>query len=183
MAAWARDMPERRLDAFRLARWRPLLAAILLALLGVASLAIVERDVGDIHATGEDFWLAIAAYFILAMALVGFWLAWRRPVLLRVGPEGLQVSPGYRRPFPWADIRGLRYTVVRSGLFHRFHLLEVDLDPEAEIPVLWHNRWLAGADRWFAWTAGVRVPIWLLDASADEIVASIERFHPVKRKT
>lgn len=178
--AWASEMPERRVEAFRLARWRPLLAATLLALLGAASLAIVPDDAPRFS---EDFWLALAAYFILAMALVGFWLAWRRPVLLRVGPEGLHVSPGYRRPFPWSDIRGLRYAVVRAGLFNRFRIREVELDRNSEIPVLWRVRWMARVDRWFASKAGVRVPLWILEASTEEIITSIERFHPVKRKT
>lgn len=177
---WASDMPERRVDAFRLARWRPQLAGVLLALIGAANLAIVDRDA--VARGGEDFWLAIAAWGILAAALVAFWLAWRRPVLLSVGPEGLHVSPGYRRPFPWDDIRGLGYRLFRSGPFHRFHILMVELDPDAEVPVLWRIRWMARLDRWFARKAGVRVPIWLLDASPDEIIASIERFHPVKGK-
>jgi len=176
-------MPERRLDAFRLARRHPLIGATLLAALGIVSLAIVDDEIGGIRGTGKAFWVAVAAYFLLATALVGFWLAWRRPVLLRIGPDGLELSPVFLRPFPWSDIRGLRYRVVRVGLFHRFRLLEVELECDAEIPVRWRIRWMAKLDRWYARKAGMRMALWVLEASAEEIIASAERFHPVRRMT
>lgn len=177
MAAWASDSPERRVDAFRLARWRPLLVATLLALLGVAALAIVPKDPSP---DSEPFWLAVAAYFILATALAAFWLAWRRPVLVRVGPEGLHVTLGYRRPFPWEDIRTIGQTSWRTGIFHKVSVLKVEPVPGAELPSR-GPKLPRALDRWYARKVGILVPLQYIDVDAETLIASVERFHPVER--
>lgn len=182
MAAWASEMPERRVDAFRLGRWVPLMLGLLLAAIGVASLAILTLDAGGARGSDDDLWFALAAYAVLAFALVAFWLAWRRPVMLRVGPEGLHVPLGYARPFRWDEIRGLAHRQRRAGVIQKVNVLEIDLVPGTEIPVRWRIPVLAAIDRWGAKNLGIRAPLQQLSASEDTIIASIERFHPVTRK-
>lgn len=179
MPARVTDSAQR--DDFRLSRRRPLLAGVLLLVIATVSHATVQHDLGDIHATGEAFWLAAVGYLIFAMAIGALWLAWRRPALVRVGPEGLHLTPGYARPFSWSDIRDLRYQGVRIGLANVKSVLEFELAPEAEIPGRWKNRWMAAVDRWYARKFTLRAPLWLLAEPEEDILASVERFHPVTR--
>ena len=180
--AWASDMPERRVDAFRLARGRPLMVGVLLSLIAGASLALAAHDAERLRASGELAWLQIAGLLVLAAALGAFWLAWRRPVLLRVGPEGIHVTLGYRRPLPWNDIRTIDHTGWRTGIFHKVSVLKVEPAPDAELCYR-GPRLPRAIERWYARRVGVLVPLQYIDADAETVIASVERFHPVERTT
>ena len=178
--AWASDMPERRIDAFRLARGRPLLVGVMLLVIAGASLALAELDTERLRASGELLWLRAAGLLVLATALGAFWLAWRRPVLLRVGPEGIHVTLGYRRPFPWDDIRSIGHTSWRTGIFHKVSVLKVEPVPGAEVPYR-GPRLPRAFERWYARRVGILVPLQYVDADAGTVIASVERFHSVER--
>jgi hypothetical protein len=110
-----------------------------------------------------------------------FWVTHRRPVLLRVGPDGLDLPAAFARPLAWAEIWRLRRTRRKQFLQPEFVMLRADLAPGIH-PTYKRRLWTwPSVDAWIAAKWGLRVPLHNLDAAEEVILASVERFKPVQR--
>lgn len=171
-----------RTDRFRYAPGRSgLLAIAAIAALGGFGIAAAAFDLGGAQASGAALWLGPGgAVLLLAMAGL-FWLARRRPVLLIIGPVGLDTPAALAHPVAWRDIWRIRRTPWRVSFWQRLVILTVDLAPGIR-PLYKRRPWTWPAvDAWIARKYGLFVPIHNLDAPEDVILASIERFKPVQR--
>lgn len=166
-----------RTDAFRYdpraARW----AVGLLALLAALTLAAVLFGDGFGADRADRLWAALAITF-LALLIGGLsWAMRRRPVLLRVGPDGIDLPIGFARPLAWADVHRVRRLPETRGLAGRQRWLVID-----PVPGVLPRYRLPGPrrlERWLMPRWGIRVPLHTLDAAPEDIVASIERYRPV----
>jgi hypothetical protein len=154
---------------------------LLLLVLGGVGLALAALDSEHLRASGELVLLYAAGIAVLALALGAFLLAWWRPVLLRVGPEGIHVTPGFRRPFPWQDVQQLSYRSWRSGFFHSTSVLKIELVSDAKLPYRAPKLRIASLDAWYRRNFGILVPLRYLDANEEAVIASVERFRPIQR--
>ena len=172
--------PVERVDAFRARVRGGALAAIAVAALAVFALAAALFDLGQARQTGDAYWLAPAGLLLLPVAAGLGWVAFRRPVVLTIGPEGLYQPIACTAPLSWRDVWRMRCVRRKGGLFRRSTaVLEIDLSPGAMIP---YKRWAGSVpviDRWLVRKFGLRVPLHHLDAEAGAVLASIERFRPV----
>lgn len=171
----------RRTEAFRQGAAAPrmvlMLSSALLALTLLAALAGPGFD----SRSADPLWLGLACLFLLGLAGAAVWLLRRRPVVLRVGPAGLDLPFAFRRPLPWAGIHRIRREAPPRRGWGGADWLVVDPSPG----VLPDYR-LASFRRlelWYLRHGGIRIPLHGLDADPAAVVASIERFRPVTRAT
>ena len=170
-----------RSDAFRYAPRGAVLAITALVALGVTAIAIVAYDVGGARETPEAGWVTLGGLIIILFALGLAWIAARRPVLLVVGPDGLDLPAAFERPVPWSGIHHVHRTGWRVSLFHKLVMLKVELVDGAR-PSYKRRLWtMPAVDGWIARRFGLRVPVQNLDADEETVIASIERFKPVQR--
>lgn len=171
----------RRTDHFRHGRRHLLvivgLGGALLVLLAVAVVLGPPVPAGFLKRLA----LGGAAAVLGALVLACIWFARRPPVALVIGPDGLCLPFGWRRPLAWSDIHRIRRLRQRRGLFAVTEWLVVDPSPG----VLPAYR-LAGPrriERWLTRRYGIRIPLSALDADPESVIASIERFRPVTRQS
>ncbi len=155
------------------------IALISAALLALAILALALDP--DALAGPGAVWKAALAIGGVGSLTVVFALLWRRPpVVLRVGPAGLMLPVGFRRPLGWGDIRAIRLEQGRGVLFERRIWLVVEVRPgilpDYRLP---GPRWL---EHWRLRHFGLRIPLHALDAPASHAVAAVERHFPVWRR-
>ena len=168
-----------RTDRFRHnGRSALLLASLCAALLGLLLAGVFLGDGYD-PGSYDPLWAALGSLFLGALVAAALWVAWNRPVMLVVGPDGLNMPVGWRGPVAWRDIHRIRRHRARRQLFEVTQSLEVDLSPG----VLPDYRF-AGPRRLELWLRrkwALRIPIHQLDPGPDAVIASIERFRPVTR--
>jgi hypothetical protein len=171
-----------RTDAFRYAPGLTgLLAFALIGALGTLAVAVVVFDLGGARTKTGAAWVAPAGALLIVTMIGLLWLTRRAPVLLTVGPEGLNLPAALARPVSWAEIWRLRLTVHRTFPRPRFSMLKVEL-MQGIRPVYQRRPWTwPTVDAWLARKIGLRVPIHNLDAAEDVILASVERFKHVQR--
>jgi hypothetical protein len=171
-----------RVDAFRYAPGRVGIAAFVsTGALGAVAIAVVSLDLGGAQARAGAAWVAPAGVLLIAMTIGLIWLTRRAPVLLTVGPEGLDLPAALARPVAWAEIWRIRLAVRRAFLRPRFAMLTVDLIRGVR-PRYRRRPWTwPSVDAWLVRKLGLRVPIHNLDAAEAVILASVERFKPVER--
>lgn len=171
-----------RTDAFRFAPgYAGILAAISIGGLGFGAIAAAAFDLGGAQAKGQAVWLAAGGLFLVLTMAAFVWLIRRRPVLLTVGPEGLNLPAALARPVAWREIWRLRRTRRKVFLRPEFILLRVELARGVR-PRYKRRPWTWPAvDAWIARKFGLRVPLHNLDAAEAVILASVERFKPVQR--
>jgi hypothetical protein len=173
-----------RTDAFRYA---PGLSGLLafgsVGVLGAVVIAVVAFDLGGARSTpGADWAVPAGAVLILAMSGL-LWVARRAPVLLTIGPEGLNLPAAFARPVAWAEIWRIRLIARKAWLQPRMVFMKVELMRGMQ-PVYQRRLWtMPRADAWLARKIGLRIPIHNLDAAEEVILASVERFKPVQRVT
>lgn len=166
-----------RTDAFRHdpRAARGLVAIVMLLLL--LALAGVLVGPGYDPASSDPLWAALVIG-CLAVPLAGLlWAMRRRPVLLRVGPDGIDLPVGFARPLAWADIHRIRQLPETRRLIGTHRWLIVD-----PLPGVLPRYRLPGPrrlERWLMPRWGIRIPLHTLDAAPEDIVASIERYRPV----
>lgn len=171
-----------RRDAFRYAPRGAVFAIVAIIALGVTAIAFVAYDVGGARESSDAGWLTLAGFFVILFALGLVWIALRRPVLLVIGPDGLDLPGAFEQPVPWTDIARVRRTRLRISLFHKLILLRVDL-VDGTRPRYKRRLWtMPTVDSWLARKIGLRVPVQNLDADEETIIASIERFRAVERE-
>ena len=147
---------------------------LLLALVAAAALIGPGFDPGS----NDPLWALLAGLFLAGLIGVLGWVLWRRPVAVRIGPEGIDVPLAFRRPFPWARMHRIRRCRSGHRLEGRRDWLIVDPAPGALPDFRWPTwRWLElRAQRW----QKIRIPLHALDADPEAVVASVERFRPVR---
>lgn len=148
--------------------------AVLLALVVAAALVGPGFDPGS----NDPLWALLAGLFLAALIGVIGWVLWRRPVAVRIGPEGIDLPMAFARPFPWARMHRIRRCRSGSRLEGRRDWLIVDPAPG----VLPDYRWPTW--RWLEMRAHrlqkIRIPLHSLDADPAAVIASVERFRPVR---
>jgi hypothetical protein len=170
-----------RTDAFRFAPGGAVYAFAAIGGLGAFAVAAAVFDLGGARENGDALWLVPAGVFLIVVCFGLFWATRRRPVLLRVGPEGLDLPAALAGPVAWADIWRMFRTRRRVILQPDFVLLKVELGPGVR-PVYKRRPWTWPiVDGWIARKYGLRIPLHNLDAAEEVILASIERFKPVQR--
>jgi hypothetical protein len=172
-----------RVDAFHFAPGKAHYAFAAVAGLGIFAIAAAVFDLGDAQAKGQAVWLAPAGVFLLLAALGLYWLRWRKPALLAIGPEGLDLPAALVQPVAWREIWRLRCTRRRVTLQPDFIMLKIELGQGVR-PRYQRRLWtMPLIDGWIARKWGLSVPLHNLDAGETTILASIERFRPVQRVT
>lgn len=168
-----------RTDAFRFAPGRGIYAFASIGAMGAAVILLAAFDAGG---AGKDaWWLVPAGAFLLLVMLGLFWLTRRRPVLLTVGPEGTDLPAALADPVAWRDIWRLRCTRRRVTLHPDFIMLKIELGQGVR-PRYQRRLWtMPLVDDWIARKYGLQIPLHNLDADAEVILASVERFKPVQR--
>ena len=172
-----------RADAFHFAPGRSHYAFAAIAALGLFAIAAPVFDLADAQAKGQAVWLTPAGAFLLLFALRLYWLKWRRPVLLVIGPEGLHLPTALVQPVAWRDIWRLSWTRLKISMWQQLIILKVELSPGLRPRYKRSLMTLPAIDGWIARKFGLRIPLQNLDADETTILASIERFRPVQRVT
>jgi len=169
-----------RSDAFRLS---PRLAALTVPALvvpGAAAVGLAAYDVGGIRDRPGGAWVVPAGIFILVSALAVAAIAWRRPVLLVVGPRGLDLPATLDRPVPWESIRRIRYLSGGPWALGRPRMLKIELVDGTRLRFKRRFWIFPGIDSRIARRYGLNAPLQYLDADEDTVIASVERFCPVE---
>lgn len=170
-----------RTDAFRYAPGSAVWAFFAIGGIGALAILLVLLDVAGARSRGEAIWVVPAGMFLI-LAMVGlFWLTRRAPVLLKIGPDGLDLPAAFANPVAWRDIWRIQHSRRKLRLQTAFIMLKVEL-AQGIRPVYKRRLWTwPKIDGWIARKWGLRVPLHNLDAAEDVILASVERFKPVKR--
>lgn len=125
----------------------------------------------------DPLWAALAVLVLVAVIAGVLWILWKRPVVLTVGPKGIQPIIAFRRPLAWREIHRIRRSRGHGSLTGRRDWLVIDPLPGVLAPL-----------RMPVWRAlelrlqkhhGVRIPLHGLEGDPDEVVQSVERFRPV----
>jgi len=169
-----------RTDAFRFAPGR--VGKFAFCGIGLLGLAAIMLEVFDVDGTrGDAVWVLPAGAFLILVMAGLFWITRRRPVLLRIGPAGLDLPAVFARPLAWADIWRLRHSRRKQWLQPAFVLLRADLAPGIR-PAYKRRLWIwPSVDAWIAKKWGLRIPLHNLHAAEEVILASVERFKSVQR--
>jgi hypothetical protein len=168
-----------RSDAFRYAPRKVRLGTAAAVVLAATALAAAGSDLGNARADSTALGLAAGGAFLILFGVGLLWMARRRPILLVVGPEGLDLPLAFATPAPWSRVA--RLTRVRHRIFPltTLTLLRADLvrgaTPDYKRTLLTMPR----IDGWLARRAGLSIPIHNLDADEATILASVARFRPV----
>ena len=168
-----------RTDAFHQGE-RQLVALIGLsgALIALVILAVLVGPGFD-PGSNDPLWASLAVLFLAGLIGALVWALRQRPVVLRVGPAGLDLPIAFTRPLPWAEIHRIRRSRSR-WLWERRDWLIVDplpgVLPDLRLAI-WRPLELA-----FQRRHGIRIPLHGLGAEPDAVVASIERFRPVREE-
>ena len=125
----------------------------------------------------DPLWASLAGLCLAALIGGGVWLLRRRPPVLRVGPDGLDLPIAFARPLAWAEIHRIRRLPRQRRLGGPAEWLVVDpapgVLPDHRFPI-WRSLELRLQRRY-----GIRIPLHTLDAAPQAVVESIERFRPV----
>lgn len=170
--------PSRR-DAFRYAPRKVGLGIAATFVFAATALGAAAFDLGNARADSTALWLAAGGAFLLLFGLGLLWLARRRPVLLVVGPDGLNLPLAFASPAPWSQIARLTRVRHRVSLLSTMTLLRAELVPGATPRYKRSLLTMPRIDGWLARRAGLRIPIHNLDADEATILASVARFRPV----
>ncbi len=149
---------------------------LLSALLIIVAFGVVLGPGLD-PASWQIVWVPVAA-LTLGVVVAGFgWMLWRRPVVLRIGAEGVELPIVFKAPMPWSDMHRIRYMKGGKGLYGVRDWIIIDPSPGVLPPLrlpVWRRFELK-----FQKHFGVRIPLHGIDADPQVVIASIERFRPV----
>lgn len=158
---------------------------LLVQIIVLLSALLILVVIGVVFGPGLDqgSWQAVwvpLAVLTLGAVVAGFgWMLWRRPVVLRVGPEGVELPIVFKAPMPWSDMHRIRHLRGGNGLYGARDWIVIDPSPGVLAPLrmpVWRRFELK-----FQKHYGVRIPLHGIDADPDKVIASIERFRPVSR--
>lgn len=168
-----------RTDAFRFASGGAQWAFGAIGAIGAAAILLVLFDAMD--SRDDAVWVVPAGLFLILAMIVLYWISRQAPVLLRIGPEGLDLPAALARPVDWREIWRIRQSRREMILHPSFIMLKIEL-LQGVRPVYKRRIWTWPAvDGWIARNYGLRVPLDNLDAAEEVILASVERFKSVQR--
>lgn len=170
-----------RRDAFRYRPRGAVFALVAILGVGVAAIALVAYDIAGARERPEAGWVMLGALFIILFSLGLAWVAMRRPVVLVVGPDGLDLPTSLAQPIPWQAIQRIRYARWRVSPLSTLRVLKVGLADGMRLDYKRRLWTMPKLDSWVARRFGLPVPLQNLDADEEAVIASIERFHPVTR--
>lgn len=170
-----------RRDAFRYAPRGAVFALIAIVGVGLTAIAFVAYNIAGAREQPEAGWVMLGGLFIILFALGIGWLAMRRPVLLVVGPAGLDLPASLAQPVPWDAIRRIRCTRWRVSLLTTLRMLRVELADGMRLSYKRRLWTIPKVDSWVARRYGLNVPLQNLDADEEVVIASVERFRPVTK--
>lgn len=170
-----------RIDLFH-QRAAPLIQviALLSLLLGLVAFGVVLGPGFDPD-TWQIFWVPLASLTLAGLSAVFAWMLWKRPAILRIDARGVYLPIAFKAPLDWRDIHRIRLLRSKAAFTGARELIVIDPSPGVLAPIrlpVWRRFELK-----FQKYHGVRIPLHGLDATTDEIVASIERFRPVMVET
>ncbi|MGI9389267.1 MAG: hypothetical protein ACR2O1_04345 [Boseongicola sp.] len=148
---------------------------------GLLVAAIVGVIFGAEFSSNWGIFAAVFAILVLSATFFLFiFLACRAPVLLRVGPEGLDLPGGFTAPLTWHDIHRIRYLGESGYLTGKQAWLVVDPLPG----VLPAYRFMGPkkAEAWLLGKIGIRIPLHSLETGPAVVISSIERFKSIRRR-
>lgn len=157
---------------------------LLLQVIALLSALLILVFVGLAVGPGIDpeswqiVWLPLACLTLAAIIAAFGWMLLRRPAVLRIGKQGIDLPITFKRPLPWSDIHRIRLLRAKAGLYGTRDWIIIDPSPGILAPLrlpVWRRFELK-----FQKYHGVRIPLHGLDAATDDVVASIERFRPVQ---
>jgi hypothetical protein len=125
-------------------------------------------------------WAILLGSLLLTILVPFLWLLWRKPVVLIVSDAGIHLPFAFTRPLRWDEIHRIRHLPHGQSFYGRRDWVIVDPSPGVLAPIRLKS-WRR-LDLWFQKHHGVRIPLHGLDADADKIIGSIERFRPVIRE-
>ena len=145
----------------------------------LAATLVAVTFAADLISYWEGVFAIIAILVLIGCLVLFFYLATKAPVLLRIGPDGLEMSGGWTAPLAWQDIHRIRFLGETKQLTGKQVWLVVDPAPGV-IPAY---RFMGPkkAERWLLRKIGVRIPLHMLETDADAVLRSIERFKPIQR--
>lgn len=148
------------------------LASMLLALLGTA-LFVGASEVTTAQRLGG----AMGAMFLAGLIAIAVRVALRPPVVLRIGPEGLDLPIAFRTPLQWQNIRAMVREGPHTGLHGGRDWLVVHpvegVLPDHRFPgprrmELWHLR-----------RNGIRIPLHGILGPPEDVLSAIARYRPM----
>lgn len=169
-----------RTDRFRYAPGSAIWAFFAIGGIGALAILVVVFDFADARSRGEAIWVVPAGMFLILVMAGLFLLTRRAPVLLKIGPDGLDLPAALASPIAWRDIWRICHSRRKLVLQPAFIMLKVEFSQGVR-PVYKPRLWTwPTVDSWIAVKWGLRVPIHNLDADAKAVIASVERFKPVQ---
>ncbi len=169
-----------RIDAFRYAPGSAIWAAFAIGGLGAFVIILVLFDLGNARSHSGAAWVVPAGLILILFMFGLIWLTRRAPVLLKIGPDGLDLPAALARPIAWRDIWRIRHSRQKMMLRTVMIMLKVEL-AEGVRPIYKRRLWTwPTVDAWIARKWGLRIPAHNLDASEEVVLASVERFKPVQ---
>lgn len=166
-----------RIDSYYQRRTALISIVSMLSVLLVLLVFAVVFGPGFDASSRDPLWAVLAGLFLVAVIAGALWILWKRPVVLTVGPRGIQPVMAFRRPLAWEEIHRIRRRRGRGALAGRRDWLVIDPSPGVLAPLrlpVWRSLELRFQKRY-----GVRIPLHGLEADPDEVVQSVERFRPV----
>ncbi len=144
----------------------------------VATLAAITFA-ADLISYWEWIFVLVAIIVLIGCLALFFYLATKAPVLLRIGPDGLEMSGGWTAPLAWHDIHRIRFLGETKQLTGKQAWLVADPAPGV-IPE-YRFKGPKKAERSLLRKIGVRIPLHMLETDAETVIRSIERFKPIQR--
>ncbi|MEK6216603.1 MAG: hypothetical protein N2B03_05220 [Boseongicola sp.] len=143
--------------------------------------ALVGVTFGADLSSSWGIFIAVFAIAMLCGILALFiFLGRRAPVQMRVGPEGLDMSLGFKVPLAWRDIHRIRYLGETSFMTGKQAWLVAD--PSPGVVPTYRFMGPKKAEAWLLRRIGIRIPLHMLEAEPETVIRSIERFKPIRRE-
>ena len=167
--------PDSNIDNFHYdARNARAAAAIIGLLLALCVLAVITEKT---ETTSDQVIAFIAIVSLVALLGVFFYMTKHPPVTLKVGPGGIDVPIAIKKPLAWHDIARIERT-PKIGRWEKREWLIIHLLPNV-LPD-YRLKSPRKLDLWYLRRTGVQVPLHGLTGSPDDVITSIERYHPVQ---
>lgn len=160
-------------------------SSVLVTIVGLLSGLLVLFVFAAVYGPGfnpdsyHPVWAVLLGCLLLAILTSLIWLLWRKPAVVIVSGSGVYLPFAFTRPLRWDEIHRVRLLNGES-FFGRRDWVIIDPSPGVLAPIRFRS-WRR-LDLWFQKQHSIRIPLHGLDADADKIIGSIERFRPVIRQ-
>lgn len=164
---------EMQTDSFRYdARSAGVGVAIIALLLVLTILALFSDQNNGTH----DLVAGILSIIVLLLLLgIFYYSAKRHPVIIRVGPDGIDLPYAFKKPLAWHDIDRIKHTAAPTIFWKRHEWLNIY--PVPGVMPEYRLKSPRKLELWNLRRAGVFLPLHGLKAPASDVTASIGRFH------